>query len=172
MEVTFTTTVDDVIDYSVHAFWTNCKARTYYLAVWLLIGAGCFLAVGLMVKRGSQPVVPVLVALIGVIHLIATPLIFWRRFRRSAREAAQALPAGLLGPTTLVVSEASLTHITAASRVEVSWRDVESVDDLGEMVTVSLGGALPFLIPARGFTDPARYRALRQLLLERVKTSR
>ena len=79
---------------------------------------------------------------------------------------------GLLGPTTLIVSDASLTHITAASRVEVPWSDVESVDEHGEMVTISLGGALPLLIPARGFTDSVRYLALRQLLLERVKPVR
>ncbi len=172
MEVTFQTTVEDVVDYLARAFWKNRNARTYYLAVWLLISTGCFVAAGIMVQRGSQLVAPVLVSIIGMIHLIVTPIVFWRRFRRAARKEAEALPAGLLGPTTLIVTDASLTHTTAVSRVEVPWSDVESIDDLGDMVTILLGGVLPFLIPARGFTDPERFVTLRQLLLQRGKTAR
>jgi hypothetical protein len=168
VQVSFTTTVDDVVDYMAHAFWKDRNARTYYLAIRFLIPLGCFVAAGVMVKRGSPPLVPALVVLIGIAHLIATPLVFWRRFRRSARRGAEALPPGLLGPTILDLTEATLTHITAASRVEVPWSDVESVEVLGELLTISLGGTLPFLVPRRGFANEADYLVARDYVLAHV----
>jgi hypothetical protein len=168
VEVTFTTSADDVVEHLARSFWKDRNARTYFLAIWLLIPLGTFVASGVLVARGSQKLVAVLLPLIGVAHLVATPLVFWRRFRRSARQTAESLPNGLLGPTTLILTDAGLTHITEASRVEIPWGDVEEVEDRDELITISLGGTLPFLVPRRGFAEPAQYHALREHLFARV----
>lgn len=172
MEVSFTTTADDVANYLAHVFWKNRNARTYYLALWLMIPLGCFVATGLMLSRGEPNLATILTPILGVMYFIAAPLYFCRRFRRSARASAQALPPGLLGPTTLVVTDTTLSHITAASRVEVPWSDVEKVEVLGDMLTISLGGVLPFLVPQRGFADPAAFLAVRDLVMTQVRQER
>src|SRR4051812_29962353 len=111
VEVSYTTTLDDYVAFSVHAFKRSPSMRLRLALAWAVVPLVCWLAAALISGRDAK--LAMLVAAGGVVYAVIYPLIQNASLGASVRAYARDLDArGVIGRITLVLEEETLTEIT------------------------------------------------------------
>jgi hypothetical protein len=169
MEVTYTTTLDDYIAWNMHMFKRSSSMRRRYLLGWATIPIGCATMAIVLAELALLPAIAF--GLIGVLHAVLYPFLY-RYQVESAIEAYanEHSSRGVIGRTTLILTEDTLTEQTASVRSVVRWQDMKGVEEVGDCTYIYITGLLAAIVPRRGFERAEDYEALRDFAIAKLGT--
>ena len=170
MEVRYTLTLDEYIEFAVYAYRKSGVGRASYLLVWLIVPVLCTgVALGLWQSFDSAKPIAIGLALAAGVFLIIYPFLYRATIKRNLRAyAEQAGTHGVTGPVTLVLSEDSLTEITETGRSEVKWADMAGIEVVGERTYIYASGTSASVLPRSGFATAVEYEAVRDFALRKL----
>ncbi len=160
MEVTFTLTPDDILQFARHYYRTRTlrvrPALLYaFLGLMVLVfSADIWIAVGAWRKTGTVAwgILIGLVVVACAFYLLLPPM-RWRvvKFIRKQPE--------LVIPHTIDISPEWLSAKTSMSESKHSWQTIYSLEEDTDYLYLFITKRSPHLVPKRAFTSPAQAQA-------------
>jgi type IV secretory pathway TrbD component len=169
MEVTYTTTMDDYVAFNRYLSKRSPQTQTVILVgaftvavILILVGA----VVALALATWWIVLVGVAAALLAA--AVYGPL-FWPYFDRLVRAYAEERDRyGMLGLTTLILSEDGIVEITEVARSEARWANMHGIFVDGDRTYIMVTGMSCALLPRHGFNDPHEYDAATDFAIEQA----
>jgi hypothetical protein len=173
MQISYTTTLDDYVEFQRFAFWKYPVTWGTYLLAWPLLPLVFLVgAAGLFLEDSNDPLrvaVALVFAGVGFALAIAYPWLFRGLLGLLTRLLARSRGTrGMVGRITLILSEESLTEITEITRTEARWESMHSVEVAGDYTFIFVTAHLAAIIPRYGFDDDEDYDAVRAFALAHV----
>jgi hypothetical protein len=169
VEVSYTTTLDDYVAYSVHMLKRSPSMKWQFAVGWAVLPVGCWLLAAILASRPGPAVASL--AFAGVAYAVVYPLGYRKWVGASVRAYAQDLGArGVIGRITLVLDEDTLTERTEAVQSIARWRDMKGMEVVGDCTYIYVTGLLAAIIPKHGFERPEDYEAVRDFALARLQS--
>jgi hypothetical protein len=169
LDVSYTTTVDDYVAFSLHMWRKSKVGRGAYLVGWLLPPMLGLLGAAIAVAWNGPTVV--VAACVGgaVLAAVMYPRSYRRWSTRYVRAFAKKLGTqGVIGPTRLILSDESLVEITEKTRSEARWRDMEGIEEVGDYTFILVTGMSAAIIPRHAFEREDDYHRVRDFARARV----
>ena len=170
MEVSYTTTIDDLVDAMVH-FRRNMPflRRVNQLLVAMIIVGG---SLWTFIVFERSPAAAICVGLLTVASLAAYPRIHRVTEKRHVGRLIKAMGArGLIGRITLILTDESLTEQTETVRSVARWQDMNRVEAVGDCTYIYLTGMSMAIIPRHGFERDEDYTAVRAFVMGKLGMS-
>jgi hypothetical protein len=168
VEVSYTTTVDDYVTFSLHMWRKSKVLRGSYLVSWLwlpllaLFGA----VVCALIDLGDVAVACVAGA---VLYAAIYPAYYRSRLQNHVRLFAKELGLqGVIGPIHLILSDESLMEITERTRSEAKWRDMEGIEEMDGYTFIMVTGLTAAIVPRHAFEREDDYYAVRDFARARI----
>ncbi len=172
MQVTYTTTREDILTCNRHFLWKSPRARKTFLIFWLgpafiLVTIGVILVV-----ENRRPLGWALGAL-GLLHLAFYPLFHQTYLGSLVRASLKDLDMrGVVGQCTLILTAESLVDISETTRTEVRWTDCPGVEIVGEYTFIYVTSMLVVILPRHGFASDTEYETVRDYAVNCVGVDR
>ena len=167
MEVSYTTTLDDYVAYSLHTLKRSSSMKWRIGMCWALPPLACLIASVLLV--GSDPIVPVMVAAGGAAYAIIYPFAHRAWVGQAIRAYAQDLGAqGVIGRITLILTNESMTERTETVQSVARWQDMKGMEVVGDCTYIYVTGLLTAIIPRHGFERKEDYDAVLQFAVQKL----
>ena len=77
-------------------------------------------------------------------------------------------PRGMIGRIRLILTDDTLTEITASTRTEARWRDMLRVEETGQTTYIYVTGMSVAMVPKHGFADEEDYYSVRDFARSHV----
>jgi hypothetical protein len=167
MEVSYTTTLDDYVAYSLHTLKRSPSMKLRFALAWALLPIGCWFGAALLV--GSNSPAAAMLAAGGAAYAIIYPFVHWAWTASAVRAYAQDLGArGVIGRITLILADDTLTERTESVQSVACWRDMKGVEVIGDCTYIYVTGLLAAIIPRHGFERPEDYEAVRDFAVAKL----
>jgi hypothetical protein len=167
VEVSYTTTLDDYVAFSLHTFKRSPSMKRRFVAAWVLVPLA-FLLLAAMVW-GSDRFVAFSLAAGGVGAAILHPFLYRKNLERAVRAYAQDLGArGVIGRITLVLTDESLTERTETTQSVARWQDMKGVEVVGDCTYIWVTGITAAIIPRHCFEREEDYEAVREFAVAKL----
>jgi hypothetical protein len=167
MEVAYTLTLEDYVNFTVHMYKkANMPRMPFQIAlalVFLVIGASA-LVLGLGAGDFFTIWVSVLL-LVASTFPVTFPLYYARKVRAYMKKLGTE---GIVGPIRLVLTDESLVEITTVGRNEANWRDVLGIEDIDGYTFIRLTGLSAAILPRAGFSSDEDYLRVREFARTRI----
>lgn len=169
MEVSYSTTVDDYVTFSLLMWRKSKMGRGVFLASWLLLPVVGLLGAAMLVAANGLSV-EAMVCLGGVVLYAAVyPAVhrFWLTNHIHAY-VKNLGSRGVIGPIRLILSEETLIEITETTRSEVKWRDMQGIEEVGDYTFIMITGMSAAILPRHGFEREDDYYKVRDYARARI----
>jgi hypothetical protein len=104
-----------------------------------------------------------------LLSVVVYPFAYRQNLTRNLRELAiEHGLRGLIGPTTLVLTDESLIEITESIRSEAKWKDMDRVDEVGDYTFIMVTSSTAAIVPRHGFEQESDYIKVRDFAKSRV----
>ena len=171
MEVRYTLTVDEYVAFCLHAHRRSGVGRGSYFVAWVAAPIFCVIGASwlLMLNQEVAAMAAVLLVVIGCVFAAVYPFVYRAQVERSVRAYAEKVGThGITGPITLILSEESLTEITATTRSEVKWANMQGIEEVGDRTYIYITGASAAVLPRFGFEADEDYEAVRDFAMRKL----
>ena len=170
MEVSYTTTIDDYVAYSMHALKRSPSMKWRLALGWVLIPLGCW--VGAALLASGDPALAAGLAAGGAACAVIAPPVQRASIASAVRAYAHDLGTrGVIGRITLVLEDDTLTERTESVQSVARWRDMQGVEVVGDCTYIHVTGLLAAIVPRRGFERPEDYEAVRDFAVAKLGKS-
>ena len=150
MEVSYTTTLDDYVAFSMHAVKRSPSMKWRFGLGWAFLTLGFLIWAALLAT--PYPVAAISLAVAGVVCGVGYPFFFRVYVKRGVRAVAEDLGArGVIGRITLVLTDDTLTERTESVQSVARWKDMKGVEVVGDNTYIYVTGLLAAIIPRHGF---------------------
>jgi hypothetical protein len=167
LELTYTTTLDDYVAFSMHTLKRSPSMKWRVGLGWALIPLGCWLWAALLIN--TVPAAAAILAFGGVAYAVIYPLGHHAWVSSAIRAYAQDLGArGVIGRITLVLADDTLTERTESVQSVARWQDMKGVEVVGDCTYIYVTGMLAAIIPRHGFERAEDYEAVRDFALAKL----
>jgi hypothetical protein len=167
VEVSYTTTIDDYVTFSLHTLTRSPSMKWRFSISWILLPLGCWIWAALLAN--DNPELAAMLAIGGVAYAIVYPFVHRVYVNRAVRAYAQDLGTrGVIGRITLVFADDTLTERTESVQSVARWRDMKGVEVVGDCTYVYVTGLLATIIPRHGFERAEDYDAVREFAVAKL----
>ena len=169
MDVSYTTTMDDYLAFSLHMWQKSKVGRGGYLVGWLLSPMLGLLGAAAVVAWNGPSVVAAGCVAGAVLAAVMYPRYYRRWQTKYIRAYAKKLGTqGVIGPIRLILSDESLVEITEKTKSEARWRDMVGVEEVDDYTFILLTGMSAAIVPRHAFEREDDYHRVRDFARERV----
>ena len=167
MEVTYTTTLDDYVAFSMHMLKRSPTMRWRVGLSWTVIPVACWISALLLVS--TVPAAAATLAFGGLAYAGMYPLIQHAWVTSTIRAYAKDVGVrGVIGRTTLVLADDTLTERAEAVQSVARWQDMKGVEVVGDCTYIYVTGLLAAIVPRQGFERDEDYEAVRDFALAKL----
>jgi len=168
LEVTYTTTVEDYVNYALSNFRRSPTMRMQRLLGWVGLSVILFGAAVLVALNVSW-VLGIPIALIGLVQVFGYPAYYRWWYRQTVRSQATDLGTqGVIGRITLTLTDDTLTERTTTTVSVARWDEMKGVVVEANYTFIMVSGLLAAIVPRLAFESDEAYAAVRDFAAARL----
>jgi len=168
LEVTFNTTLNDLVAYTLRAQQRSPGFRRQYVIGWVVLPLVCLVA-SVLALVFAHWIFAVPLTAFAFFYALLYPSTHRRGAARSVRRLLQGVDTrGMFGRVTLALADETITHRTETTEIVACWEDMKGVEVVGERTYIWLNGLQAAVVPRRGFERVEDYAAVRDFALAKL----